>query len=89
MREIFLDYAKRGAMTKDDLAKVLKIKPETVRRMAAAGKIPRIPHTRLLRFDPMQMIDIFCASKAEGLSSLTIKRHKTLEKTDGGYLECL
>jgi hypothetical protein len=72
-------------MTKEDLAEILKVCPESVRRMAAAGKIPRIAHLRLLRFDPNKMIDVFCGAEPEG-RSLTIKGHKTSEEE---FLECL
>ena len=92
MREIFLEYAKKGAMTTEELAAVLRIKPQRVQDMARAGKIPRLPHMRLLRFDPMRMIEVFCeppkAERPEG-RSLTIERHKTGAKPNGGYRKCL
>jgi hypothetical protein len=90
MREIFLKYAKDGAMTKEQLAEVLKIKPSLVGDMARRGEIPRIPHCRLIRFDPLVMIEVFChPPKAEKARSLTIERHKTNAKTNGGYRKCL
>lgn len=88
MKEIFLAYAKTGAITKEQLAEVLKLSPETVRRMAKSGKIPRLPKIWELRFDPMQMIDVFCAPKVDPTSSLTIERHKTGAKP-GGFRKCL
>lgn len=87
VKEIFLEYAKKGAMTKEDLAEVLKISPDAVRRMAKSGKIPRIPGLRFHRFDPLKMIDVFCAAKALEPGSLTIKRHKTCAK--GEFRKCL
>lgn len=89
MREIFQQYAKSGAMTKEQLAGVLKITPEAVRRMAKEGKIPRIPHMRLVRFDPLKMIEVFCEPQKPKARSLTIERHKTAAKTNGGYRKCL
>jgi hypothetical protein len=88
MRDEFLKF--KNAMTKEDLAAVLNIKPSLVGTMARAGKIPRIPGIRLLRFDPMAMIDIFCAPKAAPAArSLTTERHKTSEKLKGGFRKCL
>lgn len=87
MKEIFLEYAKTGAMTKEQVAKVLKVSPDSVRRMAKSGKIPRIPHVRFLRFDPLKMIDVFCQVQDETKRSLTIKRHKALAK--GEFRKCL
>lgn len=93
MKEAFLAFAQRGqAMTKEDLALILRVKPEFVRRnsMPPHGYIPRIPHLRQLRFDPLQMIDVFCQHpKVERPSSLTIERHKTGAKPIGGYRKCL
>lgn len=89
MKEIFLEYAKTGAMTKEELAGVLKIKPEAVRRMAKEGKIPRIPGIRFVRFDPMEMIRLFCEPQGHRQRSLTIERHKAAAKPNGGYRKCL
>lgn len=91
MKEIFLEYAKRGAMTKEELAKVLKVTPEAVRRMAKSGKVPRIPHLRLVRFDPLEMIRVFCEPQGPNKKarSLTIERHKTGAKPNGGFRKCL
>lgn len=91
MKAIFLEYAKKGAMTKEELALVLNINTETVRRMAKSGKIPRIPRLRFVRFDPMVMIDVFCgAQESTPARSLTIERHKTGAKTkNGGFRKCL
>lgn len=90
MKEIFLSYAKMGAMTKEQLADVLKIRPDAVARMARSGKIPRIPGLRLLRFDAIAMMDVFCAAQGPAKSrSLTIERHKTRAKPNGGFRKCL
>ena len=86
MREIFLEYAKSGAMTKEDLAKVLKISPDLVRRMAASGKIPKIKHIRFLRFDPLAVADALFPSIQP--RSLTIEKHNSLAKKKG-YSKCL
>lgn len=90
MKEAFLQYAKTGAMTKEELAEVLKLKPAAVWRMARAGKIPRIPGIHLYRFDPTVMISVFCEPpRVPGPRSLTIERHKTDAKPNGGYRKCL
>jgi predicted transcriptional regulator len=90
VRELFLEYAKRGAMTKEQVAEILKIKPEMVRRYASMGVLPRIPGLRLVRFDPMALIDVLCKPKVlEQPRSLTIERHKTGAKSKGGYRSCL
>jgi lipoate-protein ligase A len=89
MREIFQHYAKAGSMTKEELAKVLKISPEAVRRKAKAGQIPRIPNLREVRFDPSEMIRVFCEPQKPKARSLTIEKPKTAAKTNGGYRKCL
>ena len=91
MRDLFLAFAKNGAMTVDELAQVLRRSPQWVRdnSRGSASLIPRLPGFPI-RFDPMAMIDVFCQPpKAKGLSSLTIERHKTGEKPFGGYRKCL
>lgn len=90
MKEIFLEYAKSGAITIDQLAAVLKRKRGWVREHSGPGKlIPRLPGYPI-RFDPVAMIDVFCQPpKVERPSSLTIERHKTIAKPNGGYRKCL
>lgn len=92
MREIFLEYAKRGAMTTEELAKVLRRSKDWVRRnsQGPACLIPRLPGYPI-RFDPMRMIEVFCEppKKVERPRSLTIERHKTGAKPIGGYRKCL
>lgn len=89
MKEIFLEYAKKGSMTTEQLASLLNLEAETVRRKAKRGEIPRIQGIRSVRFDPLKMIDLFCAVQGESSRSLTIERHKTDVKTVGGYRQCL
>lgn len=89
MREIFQQYAKSGAMTKEQLAEVLKISPDQVRRMAKAGKIPRVPGVRQVRFDPNEMIRVFCEPPKPKARSLTIEKHRTAAKPSGGFRKCL
>lgn len=90
MKEIFLNYAKKGAMTIDELSAVLRRSPQWVRSNSGPGKIlPRLPG-KPIRFDPMAMIDVFCRpQKAERPRSLTIERHKTGAEPIGGYRKCL
>lgn len=90
MKDLFLEYAKRGAMTKEDVAEVLKISPEVVRRMAKEGRLPRIPHLRFVRFDPLELIRVLCEPQGQTKArSLTIERHKTGAKPNGGFRKCL
>lgn len=95
MKEIFLEYAKKGSMTVDEVAAVVRRKPSTIRNNSGPGKlIPRLPGYPI-RFDPMAMISVFCADPKEAtiggppLSSLTIERHKAAAKPHGGYRKCL
>lgn len=90
MKEIFLEYAKHGAMTKEQLAHVLKVKPDMVRRMAKGGKIPRLPGMWQLRFDPVAMIEVFCKVSSESQKrSLTIERRKIGAKPKKEFRKCL
>ena len=89
MKDLFLEFAKAGSMTDEDLASVLKVPVRTVQSMSRRGEIPRIPKIRAHRFDPLKMIDVFCAAPAARPGSLTIERHKTLAKPNGGYRKCL
>lgn len=92
MKEIFLEYAKRGAMTCDELAQVLRRSNDWVRRNSMGHNclIPRLPG-KPIRFDPIKLIDVFCAQTKviERPRSLTIERHTTGEKPQGGYRKCL
>lgn len=90
MKDIFLDYAKKGAMTIEELAQVIRRKETWVRNNSGAGKIiPRLPGLPI-RFDPIAMIDVFCQPpKVEKPRSLTIERHRTGAKPKGGYRKCL
>lgn len=90
MREVFLQYAKSGPMTKAELAKVLKTSERSIADKVRAGKIPVVPLVRPYVFDPMEMIEVFCKPlRLKEPRSLTIERHKTRGKLIGGYLECL
>lgn len=91
MKDIFLKFAENGAMTVDELAGVLRRSSTWVRDNSRPGAplIPRLPGYPI-RFDPIAMIDVFCPPpKATGPGSLTIERHKTLAKPNGGYRKCL
>ncbi len=91
MKELFLAYAKSGAMTVDEVAAVLRRKPSWVRDNSRPGcsLIPRLPGYPI-RFDPIVLISVFCeAPKADRPGSLTIERHKTGAKPTGGYRKCL
>lgn len=86
MRDEFIKFQLIGtAMTKEDLARILNVKPAWVQRHAKAGLIPRIPHMRLLRFDPSKMMEVFCDGR-----SLTIKEPSSASSHRKGVLRaCL
>lgn len=77
-------------MTIDELAAVLRRKPNWVRSNSGPNKlIPRLPGLPI-RFDPSAMIDVFChPQSAARPRSLTIERHKTGATPIGGYRKCL
>ncbi len=95
MKDVFLQYAQKGAMTLEELAQVLQVKPEYVRRNSMPGGfIPRIPGLRQVRFDPMKMIEVFCEAPAarqpaeaqlrpSSLKTEETQRHKTEAKSKG------
>lgn len=93
MKELFLEFAKQGAMTPKDLAGVLKRTYWWVLNHSGEEPteklIPRLPG-KPVRFDPMRMIDVFCTpQKVTKPSSLTIGRHKTVAKPEGRWAKCL
>lgn len=92
MKEIFLEFAKRGTMTADELATVLRRNRSWVINNSRGqyALIPRLPGLPI-RFDPTSLIDVFCKPPEvkEPRSSLTIERHKTGAKPIGGYRKCL
>lgn len=90
MKEIFLEYAKAGSMTKKELAGVLKMTTRWVSDRAREGKIPVVPMTRPYRFDPTRMIELFCEpQKVERPRSLTIERRISRGNPKGGFRKCL
>lgn len=92
VKELFLEFAKKGAMTPEELAAILRRKPNWVRDNSRGSNplIPRLPG-KPIRFDPMVMIEVFCRPLVADQKprSLTIERHKTGEKPIGGYRKCL
>lgn len=92
MKELFLQYAQKGAMTPDELSAILRRKTSWVLDNSRGSKalIPRLPG-KPIRFDPMVMIEVFCRPLVvdQRPRSLTIERHKTGEKPKGGYRKCL
>lgn len=91
MRELFAQYANRGAMTIDELCLILNRSKDWVRRNSKGDDclIPRLPGLPI-RFDPSRMVEVFCGPpKVEKPRSLTIERHKTGARSEGGYRKCL
>ncbi|MGE3756898.1 MAG: hypothetical protein AB7H97_04040 [Pseudobdellovibrionaceae bacterium] len=93
MRQIFLQYAKQGAMTSEELAAVLRrARRWVINNSGLPGSeklIPRLPG-KPIRFDPMVMADVFCpVQPAKKPRSLTIERHKAGAIPNGGYRKCL
>jgi hypothetical protein len=91
MREALLQYAKTGAMTKEQVAELLNLRPEAVRRMSKDGRLPRIPGVKPIRFDPAKLMQVLCPdAPAKPRRSLTIEGHKTdAKRPKGGYRKCL
>lgn len=93
MRAAFLELQARGvALTKEDLAKILNVTPDYVRRHSKPpnGFIPRIPHLRQLRFDPQKMIEVFCDGPLpEGKCSLTKEKRNFVGNQSKGFHKCL
>ena len=97
LKEQLLEFVKRGtAMTCEELAGVLKISPDSVRRNSKPpeGFIPRIPHLRAVRFDPVKMIEVFCESLPDGPlpagnGSLTTEKRSFSGNHKGGFRKCL
>lgn len=92
MREIFLEYSKRGAMTMEEVADVLRRKPDWVRRHSSGSNatIPRLPG-KPIRFDPVALIKVFCEPQApqKSRSLTTEKRSFSGNLLKGGFRKCL
>lgn len=91
MKDLFLKFAEMGAMTTEEVAAVLRRKPQWVRDNSRGGNpmIPRLPGYPI-RFDPVRMIEVFCQpQKADRAGSLTIEKHRALAKPKGGFRKCL
>lgn len=89
MKEIFLEYAKTGAMTKEQLANVLKVKVSWIGNKVREGIIPIIPGIRVHRFDPMRMIEVFCGDSKQVRSLTTERRESGGNPKSGGFQKCL
>ena len=93
VKETFKKFIDCGsAMTKEELATILKVSPDYVRRNSQPpdGFIPRIPYLRQLRFDPEQMLRVFCEPKStERPSSLTTEERNIQRKSKGRFSRCL
>lgn len=97
MKQKLLEYVKRGtAMTSQELAECMNFTPDQVRRGSKPpnGKIPRIPHIRMVRFDPAVMLEVFCGSLADGPlpdqnGSMTTEKRSFSGNQKGGFRKCL
>ena len=91
MKALFLKFSERGAMTLTELASVLRMKVDFVRRKAQRGEIPRIPGTgRQYRFDPLKMIEVFCEPPKQDRSLTSEKRESGgNQHSRGGFRKCL
>lgn len=87
MRAAFQRFIDAGqAMTLADVAFVLKMKVDFVRREARAQRIPRIPGTgRLYRFDPSKLMDLYCDPPKQDRSLTTEKRKSGGNPSKGGF----
>jgi hypothetical protein len=75
MKEIFLEYAKKGVMTKAELAGVLGVPCSKIDSLRRQRVIPTVPHlSRPFKFDPLEMIRVFCDPSKQVRSLTTEKR---------------
>ena len=82
MRELLLSFNR--AITPKDLAPIVNLSPETIRRKAKQGLIRRVSGTGKVEFDPMVVADYFFPVQ----SSLKIKKRVSRRdsvQTEGVY----
>jgi hypothetical protein len=74
MKEIFLEYAKKGVMTKIELAEVLRVRPSKIDALRRKDVIRAVQSLgRPYRFDPMDVYErLFDTSKQ--IRSLTSEK---------------
>jgi hypothetical protein len=89
MREIFLEYAKSGAMTKSELATVLKCPISFIGSLVRKRILRPIPHLRPQKFDPHHLIEVFCGDSKQVRSLTTEGRKSSGNPKTGGFRKCL
>ncbi len=89
MKEIFLEYAKKGVMTKVDLANVLKCPLSYIGVLVRKRIIAPIPHLKPQKFDPLQMAEVFCQPSEQSRSLTTEGRKSSGNPKNGGFRKCL
>lgn len=88
MKEIFLEYAKKGVMTKQELAGVLGVPCSKIDSLRRQRIIPTVPHlSRPFKFDPLEMIRVFC-DPSKQVRSVTTEKRNSGGKPKGGF-QCL
>lgn len=65
-KKIARDFRNRGAMTAKELAKMLRISPKTVFKLARAGRIPSFRIGTAVRFEARLVIDWLRQQRAGG-----------------------
>jgi hypothetical protein len=89
MKEIFLEYAKKGVMTKAELAWVLRCRPSHIDTLRRRGIIHAILELgRPYKFDPMDVYARLFEPKRTHGSVTTEKRNGGNPKS-GGFRKCL
>lgn len=83
LKEKFLEYASQGAMTKADVATVLKLPVSTVTNLVRRKILQPIPHLIPQKFDPAECIRVFCEPSKQVRSLTSEKRSGGKPKTGG------
>lgn len=89
MREIFLEYAKVGAMTKEDICKVMKFEMHYVGGLVRKGILKPANHCKPQKFDPMQVYEALFGDPKQARSLTTEKRKSGGNPKTGGFRKCL
>jgi hypothetical protein len=89
MKEKLLEYAKRGCMTKAEVAAVLNCPVSYIGGLVRRKVIQPIPHVRPHKFDPQHLIDVLCAEPKQLRSLTSEKRKPSGNLPKGGFRKCL
>lgn len=86
MKDIFLEYAKKGVMTKHELAEVLRVRPSKIDALRRRGIIFAISGLgKPYRFDPMDVYERLSGTSKQIRSFSTEKRRNGGNSKSGGF----